>query len=60
MLISFWTSCDSNIFHLSHHSIYLTENEENSRTSSFEEGAPNVAQNVAQEPIFYYYGQVLI
>ena len=40
--------------------IYLTENEENSRTSSFEEGAPDVGQNVTHEPIFYYYGQVLI
>ena len=42
------------------HPYKLTENEENSRTSSFEEGAPDVGQNVAQEPIFYYSGQVLI
>ena len=57
---SFWTPCDANLFHLSHHSIYLTENEENSRTSSFEEGAPDAAHNVAQEPIFYCYGKFLL
>ena len=28
--------------------------------ASFEEVAPDVGQNVAQEPIFYYSGQVLI
>ena len=32
----------------------------NSRTSSFQEGAPDVGHTIAQEPSFYYYGPVLI
>ena len=35
-------------------------NEGNSRTSLFQEGAPDVAQNIAHEPIFCYSGQVHI
>ena len=55
-----WNLGTSDIFNIIHPYYYLTENEENSRTSSFEEGAPDVGQIVAQEPIFHYYGQVLI
>ena len=50
----------SDFFNIMHPYYYLTKNEENSRTSSFEEGVPDVGQNVAHEPISYYYGQVLI
>ena len=32
---------------------FLVENKANLRTSLFEEGALDVAQNVAQEPAFY-------
>ena len=39
---------------------YLTKNQENSRTSSFKEGALDASHNVAQEPISFYYGKVLI
>ena len=40
---------------------YLQQNPlKNSRTSSFEEEAPDVAQNIAQELIFYSYEQILI
>ena len=38
---------------------YLTENEDNLR-ASFKEGAPDVSQNAAQEPIFYYSERVHI
>ena len=40
---------------------YLQQNPlKNSRTSSFKEEAPDVAQNIAQELSFYCYGQILI
>ena len=50
----------SDFFNIMHPDYYLTKNKENSRTSSFEEVAPDVGQNVAHEPISYYYGTVLI
>ena len=56
----FRNPCISNLFNFCHLSLYLPEHEENSRTSSFEEGAPDVAQNVAHELNFCYSGQVLI
>ena len=45
------------LFQLIHLPIHLIEHEENSRTSSFK-GPSDVAQKVAQEPIFHYSGQV--
>ena len=46
---SFWNPYISNHFPMSYLYLCLTERKENSRTSSFEEGAPDVAQNQAQE-----------
>ena len=40
--------CISNFFYMCHVYYYLTENEDHSRTSSFEEGAPDVGQIKAQ------------
>ena len=57
--ISVWNLGTSDIFNIIHR-YELTENEENSRTSSFEEGAPDVAQNITKEPIFCYSRQVHI
>ena len=47
-----WNACMTTLFYLSNLPLNLTEHEENSRTSSFEEGAPDLAQNVTQGPIF--------
>ena len=43
--ISVWNLNTSEIFNIIH-CYELTENEENSRTSSFEEGAPDIGQNI--------------
>ena len=51
---------NSEFFIIIHPYYYFTENEENSRTSSFEEGAPDVGQNVAQEPTLYYSAPIYI
>ena len=39
---------------------FLADSKANSRTSLFEEGAPDVGQNVAQEPTLYYSGPIYI
>ena len=58
--ICVWNLGTSEFFNIIQHYYYHTKNQENSRMSSFEEGAPDVGHNVAQEPISFYYGQVLI
>ena len=58
--ICVWNLGTFDVFNIIHAYQYHTKIEENSRTSSFEEGAPDAGQNVAQEPISFYYGQVLI
>ena len=49
-----------NLYNMTHLYDQIRVNEGNSRTSLFEEEAPDVVHNVAQEPIFYYSRQVLI
>ena len=49
-----------NLYNMTHLYDQIRVNEGNSRTSLFEEEPPDVVHNVAQEPIFYYSGQVLI
>ena len=39
---------------------FLAESKANSRTSLFEEGAPDVGQNVSHEPTLYYSGPIYI
>ena len=39
---------------------FLAKSKANSRTSLFEEGAPDVGQSVAQEPTLYYSGPIYI
>ena len=46
-----WNLGISKFFGISHLYYYLTENEDNFTTISFEEGAPDIAQNGAQVPI---------
>ena len=48
------------LFNMIHLYDQIRRNKGNSRTSLFEEGALDVAQNIAREPIFYYSGQVHI
>ena len=37
---------------------FLADSKANSKTSLFEEGPPDVGQNVAQEPTLYYSGPI--
>ena len=46
--ICVWNLGTSDVFNIIHPYYYLTENEQNSRTSTFEEGAPDVGQILDQ------------